>query len=211
MSPTRSAAPFPSSTWGRTGHDTQESSHGGGRQQPVGVAVRPVAPSRVPTTKDQCKNGGWRNFGVFKNQGDCVSFVATGGKNPPAGYEPRVASRRDTRRAMSQENVELVRRPSMLLQRRLGGGTGRSIRLLSGTGSFGGIGLGPGPNGRAAWCALGCRLRAARRSSASSTSTPVAARWSCSTTRRAATSGVAVESDPADGHIPSVTASYRPR
>ena len=31
-----------------------------------------------PTTKDQCKNGGWRNYVVFKNQGDCVSFVATG-------------------------------------------------------------------------------------------------------------------------------------
>ena len=39
----------------------------------------------LPTSKDQCKNGGWRDFGVFKNQGDCVSFVATGGKNQPAG------------------------------------------------------------------------------------------------------------------------------
>jgi hypothetical protein len=39
----------------------------------------------LPTSKEQCKNGGWRSFGVFKNQGDCVSFVATGGKNPPAG------------------------------------------------------------------------------------------------------------------------------
>jgi hypothetical protein len=39
---------------------------------------------RFPTAKDQCKNGGWRTYGVFKNQGDCVSFVATGGKNPPA-------------------------------------------------------------------------------------------------------------------------------
>jgi hypothetical protein len=38
----------------------------------------------LPISKDQCKNGGWRNFGVFKNEGDCVSFVATGGKNPPA-------------------------------------------------------------------------------------------------------------------------------
>jgi hypothetical protein len=38
----------------------------------------------LPTSKDQCKNGGWRNFPGFKNQGDCVSFVATGGKNPPA-------------------------------------------------------------------------------------------------------------------------------
>jgi hypothetical protein len=38
-----------------------------------------------PTSKEQCKNGGWRNFPGFKNQGDCVSFVASGGKNPPAG------------------------------------------------------------------------------------------------------------------------------
>jgi hypothetical protein len=44
-----------------------------------------VHPPAVPTSKDQCKNGGWRNFPGFKNQGDCVSFVATGGKNPPAG------------------------------------------------------------------------------------------------------------------------------
>lgn len=40
--------------------------------------------STLPTTADQCKNGGWQSYGVFKNQGDCVSFVATGGKNPPA-------------------------------------------------------------------------------------------------------------------------------
>jgi hypothetical protein len=38
----------------------------------------------VPVTKGECTNGGWRSFGVFRNQGDCVSFVATGGKNPPA-------------------------------------------------------------------------------------------------------------------------------
>jgi hypothetical protein len=35
--------------------------------------------------KDQCKKGGWETFLVFKNQGDCVSFIATGGKNQPAG------------------------------------------------------------------------------------------------------------------------------
>ena len=41
-------------------------------------------PPPVPTTKEQCKNGGWQNYGTtFKNQGDCVSFVATGGKNEP--------------------------------------------------------------------------------------------------------------------------------
>jgi hypothetical protein len=32
-----------------------------------------------PTSKDQCKQGGWRAFGAFKNQGECVSFVVSGG------------------------------------------------------------------------------------------------------------------------------------
>lgn len=34
-----------------------------------------------PTTKDQCKNGGWMTFNTprsFKNQGDCIQFVNTG-------------------------------------------------------------------------------------------------------------------------------------
>jgi hypothetical protein len=40
----------------------------------------------VPTSKAACKNGGWQeltdnNGTAFKNQGDCVSYVATGGKN----------------------------------------------------------------------------------------------------------------------------------
>ena len=37
----------------------------------------------LPSSMDECKNGGWRGFAVFRNQGDCVSFVATGGKNGP--------------------------------------------------------------------------------------------------------------------------------
>jgi hypothetical protein len=44
---------------------------------PVSCAA-PVVP--VPTSKEQCKNDGWKNFPQFRNQGDCVSFVATGGK-----------------------------------------------------------------------------------------------------------------------------------
>ena len=39
----------------------------------------------LPTSTKQCKHGGWWSFGVFKNQGDCVSFVVTGGENSPAG------------------------------------------------------------------------------------------------------------------------------
>lgn len=40
-----------------------------------------------PTSKSQCKHGGWKSFAQFKNQGDCVSFVASGGKNPPSGSQ----------------------------------------------------------------------------------------------------------------------------
>jgi hypothetical protein len=38
----------------------------------------------LPTTLDECKKDAWKNWPVFKNQGDCVSFVASGGENPPA-------------------------------------------------------------------------------------------------------------------------------
>ena len=36
----------------------------------------------LPDAKEQCKNNGFLIFG-FKNQGDCVSFVETHGKNEP--------------------------------------------------------------------------------------------------------------------------------
>jgi hypothetical protein len=46
-----------------------------------------------PTTKDACKDGGWVNFtfapGPFKNQGDCVSYFATEGKNEGGKNVPR--------------------------------------------------------------------------------------------------------------------------
>jgi hypothetical protein len=41
----------------------------------VGDIVVRNAPA-FPTTKEQCKRGGWRNFGTaFKNEGQCVAFV----------------------------------------------------------------------------------------------------------------------------------------
>jgi hypothetical protein len=43
--------------------------------EPVGVTVSPLA--RVPTSKEQCKHGGWKQFG-FKNQGECIRFVKHG-------------------------------------------------------------------------------------------------------------------------------------
>jgi hypothetical protein len=38
----------------------------------------------LPKLTDDCKHNGWRTYRVFKNHGDCVSFVATKGQNPPA-------------------------------------------------------------------------------------------------------------------------------
>jgi hypothetical protein len=47
-------------------------------------------PYQVAPDKDACKNGGWQTYTAangqgFKNQGDCVSYFATGGKNKPNG------------------------------------------------------------------------------------------------------------------------------
>lgn len=59
-----------------------EAGTGGPARSLATVVVLP-APPPTPTTKEQCKNGGWRELAdgsgtPFKNQGDCVSFVATG-------------------------------------------------------------------------------------------------------------------------------------
>jgi hypothetical protein len=47
-----------------------------------------VVEYEAPTNMDQCKQGGWQAYGVFENQGDCVSFVASGGKNEPGRNVP---------------------------------------------------------------------------------------------------------------------------
>lgn len=57
---------------------------------PFGPAIDNVVVTEDVAMKDDCKNGGWESMldtagNGFKNQGDCVSFVATGGKNPPTG------------------------------------------------------------------------------------------------------------------------------
>jgi hypothetical protein len=45
-------------------------------------------PGGGPHTADDCKQGGWQRYGVFRNQGDCVSWVATQGKNEPGKNQP---------------------------------------------------------------------------------------------------------------------------
>ena len=66
-----------------------------GQAAALGPGGPPPPPQpTLPTTTDQCRDGGWQSFlnqgvRVFKNQGDCVSYVATKGKNPPAGSSPQ--------------------------------------------------------------------------------------------------------------------------
>jgi hypothetical protein len=40
------------------------------------ITVHDAVP--LPTSKDQCKDGGWREFPEFKNQGQCIAFVERG-------------------------------------------------------------------------------------------------------------------------------------
>lgn len=53
---------------------------------PAGVAHATEAPGgpTFPTTKEQCKNGGWRDYG-FRNQGHCVSWVTHRSNNGYGG------------------------------------------------------------------------------------------------------------------------------
>ena len=44
-----------------------------------------AAAQALPGSKDQCKQDLFAAWGAFKNQGDCVSFVASGGRNRPDG------------------------------------------------------------------------------------------------------------------------------
>jgi hypothetical protein len=56
----------------------------------ISVNTDVVGSSTLPTASDDCKKGGWANLTddegtAFKNQGDCVSFAATQGKNKAGG------------------------------------------------------------------------------------------------------------------------------
>lgn len=58
-----------------------------------GVTTYDFEPATTPTDKNECKDGGWENMvdeegNDFRNQGDCVSYVASDGKsqnNPGRG------------------------------------------------------------------------------------------------------------------------------
>ncbi len=38
----------------------------------------------LPQRKEDCQNDRWRQYGIFKTQGDCVSYLATHGRTPDA-------------------------------------------------------------------------------------------------------------------------------
>jgi hypothetical protein len=70
-------------------------SHGTTTQTSTTAPLPPESPTTTlpdggprPKTCDDCKKGGWQRYGVFRNQGDCVSWVATHGKNEPGKNEP---------------------------------------------------------------------------------------------------------------------------
>jgi hypothetical protein len=50
----------------------------------TGLPSPTPAPPALPSDKSQCTSNRWKAFSLFKNQGDCVSYVATHGKNAPA-------------------------------------------------------------------------------------------------------------------------------
>ncbi len=53
-----------------------------------GIAVGPLP--RVPTSKEQCKKGGWRNYPQFKSQGQCVAFVVKQARQKCLGERAKI-------------------------------------------------------------------------------------------------------------------------
>jgi len=52
---------------------------------PAGISRCPIRQRSNETALGlSTKDGGWERFGIFKNRGDCVSYVGTGGENQPA-------------------------------------------------------------------------------------------------------------------------------
>src|SRR5215213_1858572 len=45
--------------------------------------IRIVDAPPLPTSRGQCKTGGWRSFGVFRNQGEGIACVARAGGRTP--------------------------------------------------------------------------------------------------------------------------------
>ena len=57
----------------------------GGVQGLFGSTTRPMnsaplqPPDPVPTSVEDCQNGGWRDFPQFQSEAECIDFVNSGG------------------------------------------------------------------------------------------------------------------------------------
>ncbi len=99
IDPTNAAQAFPVLTPGATinsidvvfdeGTDTAGGTPGSVYLDNFSVNGQVVGGPTKQQQLDSCKKDGWKNYvsapGPFKNQGDCVSFFATKGKNPGNG------------------------------------------------------------------------------------------------------------------------------
>jgi choice-of-anchor C domain-containing protein len=80
-----------------------------------GPAIDNVSVTESVPEMDDCKNGGWQTMidsagNSFKNQGDCVSFFATKGKNlgalPPAAIPAAAATTGDAASAVTKHSTK---------------------------------------------------------------------------------------------------------
>ena len=55
--------------------------------EPVFIAAR------TPTSADQCKHDGYTQYGIFRNQGDCVANTTPNQKRPHLDQDNRRCSR----------------------------------------------------------------------------------------------------------------------
>ncbi len=95
---------------------------------PFGPALDNVVVTESVPTKDECKDGGWQSMidnagNSFKNQGDCVSYFATKGKNlgavPPAA-PTEGASTTDTATTLSKHTSKHVEKSTTKAERHVG-------------------------------------------------------------------------------------------
>jgi len=83
-----------------------------------GPAIDNVVVTEIVPTKDDCKQGGWQSMidnagNSFKNQGDCVSYFATKGKNlgalpPVVAADTSAATNADSATAKQSKKQEKV-------------------------------------------------------------------------------------------------------
>lgn len=100
---------------------------------PYGPALDNVSVTETVPTKDECKDGGWQSMldnagNGFKNQGDCVSYFATQGRNlgAVAPVAPTVAASTDAAKTPAKHATKHVGNSTMKVDRHTDKGKGKS-------------------------------------------------------------------------------------